>query len=432
MAVPEFATADPRTVGLDRPYGATVDYITGGAVVPLFKYGSATTAWCTVPTDGAARAVTADPRTGAGLGLPIGSVVMLVTAQVGELLIKYGTAATSWATLPVGGAGPAGPPGSAGAAGATGPVGPAGRSLPGEDGTDGEPGPPGAPGAAGNVGATGAQGPRGLPGEDGDDGERGPPGPAGAATKGADGADGAAGARGYPGIDGNDGDDGLRGPPGADGAAGAAGSAGAIGPRGYPGEDGADGEPGPIGPAGPQGIQGATGPAGSGGGSTAFIYLEPDAPDDPIIIPGPRGATGAAGSGGGTVTTAEVDLGATLVTEGVAVINDAGITGTESVLAQVAPGPYTGKGLLTDEPRLAPIEVLYTYVKAGAVHIVWRAIGYAITRPQSYDASHGGSPEVPAAVAAQVARFSDNINSRLETKLVGRVRGNYKFMYQVY
>ena len=99
--IPTFVTADPRSSGLVRSVGSTALYITAGAIVPLFKYGTGNTDWCTVPQGGSATPVTADPRTGAGRDATTGTIVMYVTGGVGLLLRKYGSGVTEWATVPV-------------------------------------------------------------------------------------------------------------------------------------------------------------------------------------------------------------------------------------------------------------------------------------------------------------------------------------------
>lgn len=104
--ITEFATVDPRVSGLARAVGTTVLYVTGGAIVPLAKYGIGNTDWCTLPQGGAATPTTSDPRS-AGRAAAVGTVVMYVTGGAGVLLRKYGPNSTDWATVPVisGGAG---------------------------------------------------------------------------------------------------------------------------------------------------------------------------------------------------------------------------------------------------------------------------------------------------------------------------------------
>lgn len=287
--------------------------------------------------------------------------------------------------------------------------------------------PPGG-GGGGSPGAAGAQGIPGNDGYNGEDGARGPAGPQGAT--GATGATGAAGARGIPGNDGLDGEDGRPGAAGPAGAQGVAGAAGAAGDRGLPGEDGVDGEDGLRGATGPQGPAGAPGVTTT---VTVFIPIEPDSPEDPLIIPGPAGPQGPAGSGGGgggTATTIEVALGA-LATRGKFTITDGTITATSKVLVWQAPGPYTGKGTSADEAEMAPVQILATEPATGSAIVKWRALGHVAIRPQSHDRSHGGRAQIVGAVVTQNAAINDNINSRLEAVAIGKVGGNVKFSYMV-
>lgn len=97
------------------------------------------------------------------------------------------------------------------------------------------------------------------------------------------------------GEDGQDGNDGFPIP-------GPAGAAGTPGANGAAGRDGATivlepelpEEPMMI--PGPQGVAGANGTIGRDG---AILYLEPEAPEDVWVIPGPTGPQGPAGGGGG-------------------------------------------------------------------------------------------------------------------------------------
>ncbi len=160
--------------------------------------------------------------------------------------------------------------------------------------------------AAGPAGAQGAQGIQGLPGIDGNDGQDGAsiPGPKGdAGPAGANGTIGRDGL-GVPGMDGMDGEDAMMipGQRGADGTAGAAGATGATGAAGIgiPGIDGEDGESSmPI-----PGPRGANGTNGTNGRDGITVVMEPELPDDPIVIPGPAGASGGAVPAANSVTRA--------------------------------------------------------------------------------------------------------------------------------
>lgn len=161
-----------------------------------------------------------------------------------------------------------------------------GSSIPGLDGADADeplviPGPKGADGAAGAAGAAGATGAAGI---------------------------------GMPGIDGADGEDGasIPGPKGATGAAGANGTIGRDG-LGIPGMDGEDGESSmPI--PGPRGANGTNGTNGINGINGITVVMEPELPDDPLVIPGPAGASGGSVPAANSVTRAM--LSSTAVTGG--------------------------------------------------------------------------------------------------------------------
>lgn len=129
-----------------------------------------------------------------------------------------------------------------------------------------------------------------------------------------------------------------------------------------------------------------------------------------------------------TVTTVEVDLGA-LARSGRFTITDALITATSKVQAWQAPGPYTGKGTRADEAELAPVRVVAVAPAAGSAVVYWRAEGYVIARPQSYDASHGGGRQVAVPAVQQAVH---NIDTRLQAVAIGKVGGNVKFSYSVF
>lgn len=151
----------------------------------------------------------------------------------------------------------------------------------------------------------------------GQDGEMGPPG--------RDGVIGRDGAQGITLVmEGDAGEDGPLGPPGPPGPAGNPGAQGLTGPVGFgmDGMDGIDGWtiPGPAGTNGSQGIAGLPG---------AMIYMEPDAPDEPAVIPGPQGIQGPSGGGGsGTKGTSTIDFGSAPGTNFV----KATVTGQSSII----------------------------------------------------------------------------------------------------
>lgn len=217
---------------------------------------------------------------------------------------------------------------------------------------------------------------RGLFGEGGG-GTPGPAGPPGA--DGAPGANGVDGAQGPPGLDGQDGQDGLIGANGADGAPGIQGV------QGPPGAQGEDGEPGPMGP------------------------------------PGPTGPQGPAGGGGSAWTTVEQNLGSTASVSGHFVLTDAAISSTSKVIVQQAPGPYTGKGTLADE---ATMDTLWCVAEpqTGQAVVYWRVNGYLTLVPNL--------PDTPRLQPLNNSTISDRFPGDIPT-LIGKVRGNVKFSYQV-
>lgn len=152
--------------------------------------------------------------------------------------------------------------------------------------------------------------------------------------------------------------------------------------------------------------------------------------------PGPTGPTGPTGPQGpdgadGVATTVEVNLSATWVRSGKFTLTDAGIIPSSQIHMWQAPGPYTGKGTLADEPAFAPIDVLTVVPATGTAVVYWQARGHVVVRPQSYDSSHGGRAQIVGAVVTQNAAILDNMNSRLVAKTIGKVRGNCKFTYQL-
>ncbi len=148
---------------------------------------------------------------------------------------------------------------------------------------------------------------------------------------------------------------------------------------------------------------------------------------------GPAGPTGPQGPDGanGVATTVEVDLGSVWKREGKFTLVDASISTSSQIHMWQAPGPYTGKGMLADEPTFAPIDVLAVIPGTGSAVVHWRARGHVAMRPQSYDRRHGGAVQVVGAVVTQNAAILDNMNTRLVAVSIGKVRGNCKFTYQL-
>lgn len=272
----------------------------------------------------------------------------------------------------------------------------------------------------GGSGAAGAPGPPGMDGAEGDPGPPGPPGPAGS---GATGAQGPAGSMGPPGGDGADGEDGIPGAVGPQGATGAQGPQGLRGADGAPGLDGVDGVDGDIGPAGPQGAQGASGPQGPPGPPGPEGAEGPEGPQGPKGDTGPQGPAG--GGGGGSATTVERDLGSSPVWTGTFTITDAGITSTSKVFCWQEIGPYTGKGNRADEAEMDQLDCI-AYPATGSASVRWRVRGTEMPvwpRGQGNTTRSGINP---------LNTPQDDPQARMTSKVIGRVRGNFRFSYSVY
>lgn len=135
------------------------------------------------------------------------------------------------------------------------------------------------------------------------------------------------------------------------GPPGVAGPQGAAGPQGTGGPAGSQGASGPQGATGPQGIAGPAGPQG---------------------ITGPQGPVGS--GGGGALTVVEIDLGASGRRSGKFVIGGlSGLTVGKPVAMLQAPGPYAGKGTLSDEAEMDVVEAAASVTSASAITGFWRS-----------------------------------------------------------
>jgi collagen triple helix repeat protein len=204
---------------------------------------------------------------------------------------------------------------------------------------------------------------------------------------------------------------------GATGSPGAPGAPGPIGPPGLDGEEGDPGEPGlpgQPGPAGASGAVGATGPQGPMG----MPGLDADEPEMPYVIPGPTGPQGPAGGGGGGWTIVEANLGGVGSERwsGRFTVVDAAITASSKVMIHQAPGPYTGKGTRADEAEMDPLWCV-AEPGSGQATVYWRTMaGVGHTFPEI----RGTQPNL-----------SPNLAVSIVQRVLGLVRGNVKFMYQV-
>ena len=105
-----------------------------------------------------------------------------------------------------------------------------------------------------------------------------------------------------------------------------------------------------------------------------MIFMAPDDPEDPIIIPGPIGPQGPAGTGGGgstTISQVMVNLGAIPVTSGSFQIAGSGLTIGKPVSVAQAIGPYTNKGTLYDEIEMGAIVASGVVLNATTIQVNW-------------------------------------------------------------
>lgn len=131
------------------------------------------------------------------------------------------------------------------------------------------------------------------------------------------------------------------------------------------------------------------------------------------------------GGGGASATTIEVDLGSTLVTAGKFTITDAAIGTSSKVLVWQAPGPYTSKGTLADEADMDRIFCV-AVPAAGSATVYWRT-GAPIDVSDVPDA--GSNPHTSGNATSNTVRA---IEATRYGRLLGRVRGNFKFTYVVF
>ena len=127
--------------------------------------------------------------------------------------------------------------------------------------------------------------------------------------------------------------------------------AGIVGPQGPAGPTGATG---PSGPQGPGGYQGQMGPAGATGATGPAIYLEPEPPEEPALIPGPQGIQGIAGTTGAQGPTGPpIYLEAEQPEDPVYLPGPPGIQGVQGLTGAVGPPVYL-EAPEADEPIPLP------------------------------------------------------------------------------
>lgn len=131
------------------------------------------------------------------------------------------------------------------------------------------------------------------------------------------------------------------------------------------------------------------------------------------------------GGGGATATTIEVEI--NLGWQGKFFITDAAIEATSKVLVWQAPGPYTGKGTLTDEGALAPMEIRSVAAGAGVALVYWESpIVHSFGQ---YRTAPGDMGRVNATAGVGALRREHEIVSKVRR---GLIKGNVKFTYVVF
>lgn len=142
------------------------------------------------------------------------------------------------------------------------------------------------------------------------------------------------------------------------------------------------------------------------------------------------GPFGAGGGGGATATTVEQNVGATAKWTGTFTITDAAITSTSRVLVSQAPGPYTGKGTRADEAEMDIIDCI-AYPGTGSATVRWRVRTHVAFRPEPrMGQSLAGSGLAAAGTAVSINEAINGAHG--EAVLIGKVKGNIKFTYQVF
>lgn len=96
-----------------------------------------------------------------------------------------------------------------------------------------------------------------------------------------------------------------------------------------------------------------------------------------------------AGGAGLTLTTVEVNLGATVKRSGRFEVAGVGMTVGAPVLMVQASGPYTGKGTRTDEAEMDQINVSAKVISATVIEAFWKSVGW-VTGNVKFDYAVGG------------------------------------------
>ncbi len=84
-------------------------------------------------------------------------------------------------------------------------------------------------------------------------------------------------------------------------------------------------------------------------------------------------ASGVSAAAAAPMSVADVDLGNT-ASAGRFLIAGSGFDATKRVVINVAPGPYTGKGSLTDEAEMDALTVIGSVLNSTTLECFWHAI----------------------------------------------------------
>ena len=104
-------------------------------------------------------------------------------------------------------------------------------------------------------------------------------------------------------------------------------------------------------------------------------------------------------------------------------ITDVGIAPTSKVIIHHAPGPYTGKGTRADEAEMDPLWCV-AEPGSGQAIVYWRTQGYLAHTFREIRGTQLIS-------GANTQHGSPRLAVDMEQKILGRVRGNVKFLYTV-
>jgi len=128
-----------------------------------------------------------------------------------------------------------------------------------------------------------------------------------------------------------------------------------------------------------------------------------------------------AGGAGASWTLVEVNLGAANW-RGKFTVVDAAVSGSSKIIIQQAPGPYTGKGTRADEAEMDPIWCV-AVPGTGQFDVLWRTFTMIGT---TFSSVRGMQP-----VSAVNTQHGEPFSAGLESRILGRVKGNVKFLYTV-